>query len=219
MKIFNKMKEEKGFTLIELAIVLVIIGIIIGAVLKGQDLIESARIKRFDNSVREWETAVWTYVDRKGQFPGDSAADGIIGNNESGAGSSAGGDITEAKFINAPDDNPMTIGSLQFWVYFGNDGDTPAKNLLVICAAVDCNTAFTDDDEAGNLKYIESFDTIIDGLANGAEGNVVGDDDLPTLQPTDASEPNEMIVKGVTTGEAYGSGTTLALIYYFDRGN
>ena len=109
MKIFNKMKEQKGFTLIELAIVLVIIGIIIGAVLKGQDLIESARIKRFDNSVREWETAVWTYVDRRGSFPGDSDNDGIIGNTESGAGSSAGGAITAAKFINAPNSNPMTI--------------------------------------------------------------------------------------------------------------
>jgi prepilin-type N-terminal cleavage/methylation domain-containing protein len=69
MKMFKVMREKKGFTLIELAIVLVIIGIIIGAVLKGKDLIESARIKSFSNSLMEWDIAVWAYVDRKRLIP------------------------------------------------------------------------------------------------------------------------------------------------------
>jgi len=72
------MGGTKGFTLIELAIVLVIIGIIIGAVLKGQDLIENARYKKYTNNVKQFETFVWSFLDRKGYFPGDGDKDGKI---------------------------------------------------------------------------------------------------------------------------------------------
>ena len=41
------MKKQAGFTLIELAIVLVIIGLLLGGVLKGQELINSAKVKKF----------------------------------------------------------------------------------------------------------------------------------------------------------------------------
>ncbi len=46
------LRNAKGFTLVELAIVLVIIGIILGAVLKGQELINNAKMKRAYNDVR-----------------------------------------------------------------------------------------------------------------------------------------------------------------------
>jgi len=65
------LKNQKGFTLVELAIVLVIIGIILGAVLKGQELINNAKIKRAYNQYREIFAAVYTYYDKFGKFPGD----------------------------------------------------------------------------------------------------------------------------------------------------
>ncbi len=65
------LKSNKGFTLVELAIVLVIIGIILGAVLKGQELIKNAKIKRFYNQYREVLAAVYTYYDRYNYYPGD----------------------------------------------------------------------------------------------------------------------------------------------------
>lgn len=64
-------KNEKGFTLVELAIVLVIIGIILGAVLKGQELINNSKIKRVYNQYREVLAAVYTYYDKYGKYPGD----------------------------------------------------------------------------------------------------------------------------------------------------
>ncbi|CAN6133542.1 Prokaryotic N-terminal methylation site [Methylophilaceae bacterium] len=44
-------KQQLGFTLIELAIVLVIIGLLLGGVLKGQELINSAKVKSMATDV------------------------------------------------------------------------------------------------------------------------------------------------------------------------
>jgi len=65
------LRSNKGFTLVELAIVLVIIGIILGAVLKGQELINNAKMKRAYNQYREVLAAVYTYYDKYGKYPGD----------------------------------------------------------------------------------------------------------------------------------------------------
>ncbi|RMG69585.1 MAG: prepilin-type N-terminal cleavage/methylation domain-containing protein [Nitrospirae bacterium] len=64
-------RDNRGFTLVELAIVLVIIGIILGAVLKGQELINNAKTKRAFNQYREVLAAIYTYYDKYGFFPGD----------------------------------------------------------------------------------------------------------------------------------------------------
>ncbi|EDP73473.1 MULTISPECIES: prepilin-type N-terminal cleavage/methylation domain-containing protein [Aquificales] len=66
-----KRTSQKGFTLVELAIVLVIIGIILGAVLKGQQLIFNAKVKRLQNQVKEMMAAFYTYYDKYGYYPGD----------------------------------------------------------------------------------------------------------------------------------------------------
>ena len=71
--------KNKGFTLVELSIVLVIIGIILGAVLKGQELINNSKAKRVTNDMKGIEAMLWTYYDRKGHWPGDCDINGIIG--------------------------------------------------------------------------------------------------------------------------------------------
>ena len=73
----TRKEGEKGFTLIELAIVLVIIGLIMGAVLKGRDLIETAKIQKvYVQYIEGWELAVDNYFDRTGQVLGDGTANG-----------------------------------------------------------------------------------------------------------------------------------------------
>jgi prepilin-type N-terminal cleavage/methylation domain-containing protein len=67
----GKIKSEKGFTLVELAIVLVIIGLILAGIIKGQELITNAKIKRAYNTQREIAAAVYTYFDRYQYYPGD----------------------------------------------------------------------------------------------------------------------------------------------------
>jgi prepilin-type N-terminal cleavage/methylation domain-containing protein len=64
---------NSGFTLIEMAIVLIIIGIIIGAVVKGKDLVRSAEQKRlYTTWAREWQAAFNNYYDRTGWILGDT---------------------------------------------------------------------------------------------------------------------------------------------------
>ena len=66
--------HQRGFTLIEIAIVLVIIGLLLGGVLKGQELINSAKVKNLINDMRGTSTFVYAYQDRFRQLPGDDSA-------------------------------------------------------------------------------------------------------------------------------------------------
>jgi len=64
--------DNKGFTLIEMAIVLIIIGIIIGAVVKGKDLIKSAEQKKlYTKFVNAWNLSFNNYYDRTGWILSD----------------------------------------------------------------------------------------------------------------------------------------------------
>ena len=67
----NTKKMTQGFTLIEIAIVLVIIGLLLGGVLKGQELINNARVKSFANDFRNIPVAIYAYQDRFHAIPGD----------------------------------------------------------------------------------------------------------------------------------------------------
>lgn len=67
--------NEKGFNLVELGIVLVIIGLIMGgAVLKGPELIVSAKNKNLVKQYQALTAAVYAYQEKYGQFPGDDSA-------------------------------------------------------------------------------------------------------------------------------------------------
>lgn len=65
------LRNDKGFTLVELAIVLVIIGILLGGIIKGQELIKNAKYKRLYSLYREVVAATYSYYDRYGKYPGD----------------------------------------------------------------------------------------------------------------------------------------------------
>ncbi len=60
-----------GFTLIELAIVLVIIGLLLGGVLKGQELIESARVRSIISQLDSLKAAYYAFQDKYQFAPGD----------------------------------------------------------------------------------------------------------------------------------------------------
>lgn len=66
-------RQQAGFTLVEIAIVLVIIGLLLGGVLKGQEMIENGKIKSVMNDMKGVSAAFYSYQDRYRAMPGDDA--------------------------------------------------------------------------------------------------------------------------------------------------
>ena len=64
-------RNQSGFTLIEIAIVLVIIGLLLGGVLKGQELINSAKVKNLATDFKNVPVFIYGYQDKFKALPGD----------------------------------------------------------------------------------------------------------------------------------------------------
>lgn len=69
-------RMQKGFTLVEIAIVLVIIGLLLGGILKGQEMIVQAKIKNAIADFSGISAAYHGYVDRYKKIPGDDPCAG-----------------------------------------------------------------------------------------------------------------------------------------------
>jgi prepilin-type N-terminal cleavage/methylation domain-containing protein len=67
-------KRQQGFTLVEIAIVLVIIGLLLAGVLKGQELIYNQKVKSTYDNYRQMTAAMYGYQDRYKALPGDDPA-------------------------------------------------------------------------------------------------------------------------------------------------
>ena len=99
-------KKQAGFTLVELAVVMIIIGLLIGGVLKGQELIANAQITSTASATKGIDAATTTFRDTYAAMPGDMANAGARLPNCAGAcvvGAGAGlgnsrvdGDVTAA---------------------------------------------------------------------------------------------------------------------------
>ena len=74
----HTLSKQKGFTLIEIAIVLVIIGLLIGGVLQGQQLIQNSRVKQAVKDLNGTSAATFAYQDRYGRVPGDDGPTATI---------------------------------------------------------------------------------------------------------------------------------------------
>ena len=55
----------------EIAIVLVVVGLLLGAVLKGRELVEQTKIKNTVNKINDVRAAIYVYDDRYNALPGD----------------------------------------------------------------------------------------------------------------------------------------------------
>ncbi len=168
--IMAKLRNSKGFSLIEMAIVLVIIGIIVAAIIKGQDLMFNSRAKQLVSTANSWKIAAFAYMDRNGNFPGDSGKNGVIGDTGELADTVTAVAEIASTLSNAPA-NPVMIGGQSYWFYFGNVvASVGTRNVIVICPSVDCKTALAPDD----VEMFKALDTAIDGSADAGVGQLRG---------------------------------------------
>ena len=64
-------KKTFGFTLVEMSIVLVVIGLLTGGIMAGKSLIRTAEIKSVTNDVGKYQDAVRIFSDKYASLPGD----------------------------------------------------------------------------------------------------------------------------------------------------
>ena len=83
--------KQQGFTLIEIAIVLVIIGLLLGGILKGQELINSARVRNIISQQDGIKAAYFGFQDRYRAIPGDYPGAQAVANIPGIANATVGG--------------------------------------------------------------------------------------------------------------------------------
>ena len=112
----RKVSRQAGFTLIEIAIVLVIIGLLLGGVLKGQELITSARVRNLISQQDGVKAAYFGFLDRYRSLPGDygQATTNIAGATVNGNGN---GQITAAAVAGATEDEYIAV-----WEHLSRSG-------------------------------------------------------------------------------------------------
>ena len=167
-----------GFTLIEMAIVLIIIGIIIGAVVKGKDLIRGAEQKKiYSKFLNSWEMAYNAYYDRTGWILGDVDSP-INGTSATRDGRCSGATCAnlvsqlDAVGLEAPAQGPT--GSECGRRYTDSTGTQHTLTISLENAS---------DDQANNYNHIQisiipneigiAWDRVIDGENSGDTGNFV----------------------------------------------
>jgi prepilin-type N-terminal cleavage/methylation domain-containing protein len=171
--IMARLRNSKGFSLIELAIVLVIIGIIVAAILKGQDLLFNSRTKQIVSTANAWKVAAYGYMDRNNRFPGDVGRNGNISDlaPELAGTGTATYELAEA-LTNIPP-NPVVIGGQSYWFYFGSMPITNSggvRNVITICPSVKCDVALSPDD----IEMYKALDISLDGTADAGIGSLRG---------------------------------------------
>ena len=132
-------RRQQGFTLVEMAIVLVIIGLLLGGILKGQELITSARVRNIADQNSGIQAAYYGFIDRYRQVPGDwgqanavQSIPGVLtgGNANGRLDASGGNDWVEA----------LALSNIQIMTGDGSLGwadQAPFDRILLTAAAED----------------------------------------------------------------------------------
>jgi len=119
----TKNSKSAGFTLIEVAIVLVIGGMMLGAVMKGQTMIETVKLQRLMHDLKSINTAYVTYLNMYNALPGDDSrehgwtgvragdSNGWIDSRESDKESEAHGAWRALRWAGILSGNPVAAGN------------------------------------------------------------------------------------------------------------
>ena len=191
----NLIKDNRGFTLVEMAVVLIIIGVIIGAIIKGKSLVRGAEQKKiYTKYVNEWRIGYLNFYDRTGKILGDTwdaslgaaGQDGQADTAEGAAGAPtndgrddlfdgpAGGTAylgMTSLGLEAPSTN--TPSNWQY-KYVDSDGTAHFMDIAFVWDGVNNYNYMMINNVPAELAI--ALDTMIDGSADGTDGDFLNDD-------------------------------------------
>ena len=165
------MNKQAGFTLIELAIVLVIIGLLLGGVLRGQELINSAKVKNMARDFQNVQVYIYGYQDKFKALPGDDAAADkhLTGGTLAATVANRGNGIINGVWDKPADGDESCV----FWQHVRLAGLAPGSTL-VSCAAANTYQPRNADGGIIGVQSVTGFtDTNVLPTAGGISGAYV----------------------------------------------
>ena len=201
------MNKQAGFTLIELAIVLVIIGLLLGGVLRGQELINSAKVKNMARDFQNVQVYIYGYQDKYKALPGDDHSANTHVNGTNAANGTQNGVIEGAW-------NTATNGdeSCVFWEHVRKAGLAPGSTAIS-CAA---NNTYQPRNADGGLIGVQSASTLatITGMTGAyaiCSDAILGKFALQLDTTLDDGDPSTGSVRAITSGTS-GAGMNTAAV-------
>jgi prepilin-type N-terminal cleavage/methylation domain-containing protein len=220
------MKKTQGFTLVEIAIVLVIIGLLLGGILKGQEMITQAKIKNVIADFSGISAAYHGYVDRYKKIPGDDPCAGttnsaiLVGNcgttvgRWTGASHGDGNGQVQGRYnsITATDESRFWWDHLRRAGFVSGVGDNQPLNALSGQIGVQTGDSGGGPAMGGFSGIIICSANLPDKVAIAADTQM--DDGVPgsgTVRAMDQTTPNPNV--GNATSAAYAeTGTNVYTI-------
>ena len=200
--------KQAGFTLIEIAIVLVIIGLLLGGVLKGQELINTARVRSLSNNIDGITSAWFSFSDRYRAFPGDYAQAAVNLPNITTNGDASGivGDSTTI------DERALVWSHLQAAGYITGNYPDPAA-APVVATMYNCPVTTCPDNGFGQGMVIDNGALQQSGGSNAHElitGSAIPSDVLAELdRKIDDGTPSAGSMQLGANGAGWGGGTQI----------
>ena len=215
---------QKGFTLVEIAIVLVIIGLLLGGILKGQEMITQAKIKNVMADFSGISAAYYGYQDRYRAIPGDDLNAAGRWTTPTAATSGNGNGIVAGGYTNGGVACVAGVESCSWWDHLRRAGFVSGTGVLPPFNAVAGALGVQTGDAAGGAIF-GGFSGLITCSANLPDKIAIAvdtqmDDGLPASGTVrgllQAGAPNPTLGVGtVATPNATGyveSGTNLYVL-------
>jgi prepilin-type N-terminal cleavage/methylation domain-containing protein len=194
--------DQKGFTLVEIAIVLVIIGLLLGGILKGQEMITQAKIKNVIADFSGISAAYYGYQDRYRAIPGDDSGSARWGMAPP---ASAGNGIVEGLYnsATATDESRLWWEHLRRAGFVAGSGNQQPLNAVVGMMGVQTGDGVGGTAMGGFASLIMCSANLPDKIAIAIDSQM---DDGSALTGTVRSQlqtaPNPNIAATVTSNYA-----------------
>jgi len=218
-------RKTQGFTLVEIAIVLVIIGLLLGGILKGQEMITQAKIKNVIADFSGISAAYHGYVDRYKKIPGDdpcagsgatASTCGTTTARWSGASSGNGNGIIGGKYnsATAADESRLWWDHLRRAGFVSGVGDLQPFNALSGQIGVQTGDSAGGAALGGFAGIIICSANLPDKIAIAADTQMDdGVSNTGTVRAVTQTAPNPDVIAGVSAAANYQeTGTNLYTI-------